>query len=757
MPSLLSLSFATLLATGMYAMPHAKPKCPPKYPWYPVKGTGYWEDAVIEAKRLVAELDLHEKVTLVTGKGWEQGPCVGNIDAVPKINFPGFCLQDSPAGVRFADKVSVFGASINAAATFDKRIMEERGIFLGEEFRNKGIHIALGPAMNMARTPEGGRNWEGQGADPYLAANSAALQVYGIQSQGVIATAKHWLANEQEHARDRGSSDVSDRVLHEIYMPAFEASIQAGAGAIMCAYNQVNGTYACENPHLLQELLKNELDFQGFVMTDWWAAMSARETLFAGSDMMMPGGKTMAGGLESYWGPNLVKMVESKEVPMERLDDMVTRILATWVQSGQNYTDNFPATNIDSWKPENDKHVDVRSHHHEHIREMGAASTVLLKNLKNVLPLKDGLKKIAIIGSDAQTPADPNEFPDRGGVNGHVALGWGSGVANYPYLIGPYDGIKPQAEKRGIEIAHSFDDWNLDTAAKTAKGADVALVFAAANSGEAFITVDGNVGDRKNLTLWNNGDNLIKSVADANPNTVVVIHGPGAVLMPWIDHPNIKSVIWAGMPGQESGNALADVLFGDVNPSGRLPFSIMKKYEDYSAHVQYDTNVAVDPLTNRCLPESCPHVVYEEGLLVDYRHSEAKGIAPLFGFGHGLSYTSFQYSNVTIQTARPGQAGVQARITVMLTNTGAVDGDEVLQLYISTPPEAGKPFKELKGFERKYLLSKTSAKVQFDLDERDLSYWSPITKKWTLPTGEFGVHIGASHNDIRVKAKFVRQ
>ncbi|TPX66882.1 hypothetical protein SpCBS45565_g04171 [Spizellomyces sp. 'palustris'] len=711
------------------------------YPFFPVTGSGDWGFPVSKAKELIKELSVDEKVAIVTGIGWANGPCVGNIHPVPKIQFPGLCLQDGPAGIRFADNVTVFGASINVAATFDKDLMEQHGQLLGKEFRQKGVNIALAPAMNLARTPEGGRNWEGQGADPYLAAISASLQIKGIQSQGVIATAKHFIGNEQEHAREKSSSDIDDRTLHEIYLPPFEASIKAGVGAIMCAYNLVNGTYACENPHLLHTVLRGELDFNGFVMTDWWAGMSGRETALGGSDMMMAG-ETVWGAKESYWGPNLVRMVNDGSVPMSRLDDMVTRILAAWLKMGQDK--DFPPTNFDSFDPSKGSHVDVRGDHAEHVRKVGAASTVLLKN-QGVLPLNK-VKTVAVLGSDARTPEDPNKFADRGGVDGTVALGWGSGTANFTYLVGPYDGILSQATPQGINVTHSFDDWDVTKAVETAKQADVAIVCVAADSGEGYITVEGNAGDRNNLTLWNNGDALVQAVADANPNTIVVIHSPGAITMPWIQHPNIKAVVMALMPGQESGNSLADVLFGKTNPSGRLPFTINTAPEEYGAHVQYHTNVPVDT-RNRCIPETCPHIAYSEGLLADYRYNEAKSIEPLFGFGHGLSYTSFKYSGLAISSTGPS-----ARVSVTVTNTGTVPGHEVIQLYLRSPPVAQKPFKELKGFSRVFLEAGQSTTVDFDLSERDCSFWSD---GWKVAQGTFEVLIGASSRDMRVNGTFV--
>ncbi|KAJ3282917.1 hypothetical protein HK104_010649 [Borealophlyctis nickersoniae] len=732
MPIILALSLAALLAAGSSAAPVTST---PSYPFVPVKGTGQWAQPVARAKALVKQLSLEEKATVVSGVGWMKTPCVGNIGAVPKIGFPGLCLQDGPAGIRFADNVSVFGASMNVASTWDKTLMETHGRLMGAEFKGKGVNVALAPMMNLVRTPEGGRNWEGQGADPYLAAVSASLQVKGIESQGVIATAKHYLGNEQEHARTTSSTVMDDRTMHEMYLPPFEACVKAGAGAVMCSYNVFNGTYACENPKLLQTVLKGELDFNGFVMTDWWAAHSGAPTALGGSDMMMPHGVAENNEAEEFWGPHLVEMVKNGTVPAARLDDMVTRVLAAWLKSGQDK--GFPAVNFDSWNATKGEHVNVQGDHKNHIRAVGAASAILLKNDGGVLPLKKGLKTLGLVGSDAKTPENPNQFNDRGGVNGTVALGWGSGTANFPYLVGPDAGIKAQAAPLGMNVVTSFDDADLTAAADIAKKSDVAMVFVFADSGEAYITVDGNAGDRKDLNVWNNGDALVKAVADNNKNTVVVVHGPGAVNMPWASHPYVKAIIMALLPGQESGNGLADVLFGKVNPSGRLPFTIAKNPQDYSAHVAYTNNEVIN---------------YTEGLLVDYRWNQAKNITPLFPFGHGLSYTTFKYSAATAAPTTAYNART-ARVTVTVTNNGKTDGHEVVQLYLRAPAEAQKPFNELKGFERVFLKAGQSQKVTFPLSERDLSYWNTAKGDWVLPRGKFGVCVGASSADVRVKTE----
>ncbi|KAJ1535461.1 hypothetical protein HK405_015663, partial [Cladochytrium tenue] len=358
-----------------------------------------WDQAVARGQALAETLGLEDKVRLATGVGWTQGPCVGNIAAVPAIDFQGLCLQDSPTGVRFALNVSAFPAAMwvpeggldgclfisNVAATFDKELMYQHGVKMGAEQRAKGVSVTLGPVMNLARAPEGGRIWEAAGGDPFLTSFVASLQVEGIQSQGVIATAKH------EHNRNGGDSVVDLRTFHEVYLRPFKACVDAGVGAVMCSYNRINGTYACENPATLQ-ILKGELNFQGFVMTDWWAANSTAPTANAGTDMMMPGGATQ-NITESLWGPNLVAAVRVGNVSEARVTDMATRILASWIKMGQD-DGHFPGVNFDSWNASASQPVNVQGNHKDHIREVGAASAVLVKNDGGALPLS-GVKKIA--------------------------------------------------------------------------------------------------------------------------------------------------------------------------------------------------------------------------------------------------------------------------------------------------------------------------------------------------------------------------
>ncbi|KAI8805701.1 glycoside hydrolase superfamily [Cladochytrium replicatum] len=684
-----------------------------------------WVDAISLAKSAVSKLSTEEQAALVSGTGFNPAfDCVGTI-AFPssKVSgLEGLCLQDGPAGVRFAQGNSAFPAGINTAATFNVTLMREVGLAIGEEFRGKGANVWLGPVLNLARTPQGGRNWEGAGGDPFLASVSVSEQIKGAQSVGVIATAKHYIGNEQEHGRNTGTSIIDDRTLREVYLLPFKAAVDAGVGAVMCSYNKLNGTYACENSRLM-DILKSELGFKGFVMSDWWATSSGLEAAKAGLDMMMPGGTPPADDQPDVWGPTLVKMVESGEVAKSRLKDMAVRVLSAWYKLGQD--DNFPKVTL------HDPDVDVQGNHRDIIRQIGVESTVLLKNVRGALPFRESLKSLAIIGEDSSYGKGPNEFADRAGVSGTVAIGWGSGTAEFPYIVPPVEGITKKAHEFGISpskiLVANKNDTSLDEAIDVAESADAAIVFVFSNSGEGYTDVERNFGDRNDLKLWHNGDQLVATVASANRNTIVVIHGPGAVDMPWVNHPNITAIVMAMMPGQETGNAIADVLFG-VEPSGRLPFTINADRAKYCCDVDYSEYNTIE---------------YKEGLFIDYMWNDHRGITPLFWFGYGLSYTTFGYTELRVSLVRSDYI----LATVTITNTGFVSGVEVVQLYLGFPKGYSEPVKKLRAFEKIRLDPAESRAVT--LNVTDLNIWDVASQKWAIPGGTYTIYVGASAGDIR--------
>jgi beta-glucosidase len=385
--------------------------------------------------------------------------------------------------------------------------------------------------------------------------------------------------------------------------------------------------------------LKRELGFGGYILSDWDGTHSGVMSVNNGLDMTMPGDIGMDGGKTTYFGQHLLDAVKNGSVSVDRFDDMAQRIIAGWFLLDQDK--NFPDVNFESWRPDgpNNSHVDVRDDHDELIRTVGAASVVMLKNTDNALPLCKP-KTIAIIGSDmGPSTKGPNGYADRAGDEGTLAIGWGSGTSNFPYLVTPLEAISLQARKDHSVVNWWLRDWDLSGAASVAMNAEVCLVGINSDSGEEYLSVDGNVGDRNNLTAWNNGDNLVKAVAAKCNNTIVIVHSVGPMLVEeWIDHPNVTGVLWAGLPGQESGTSLVDVLYGAWNPSGRLPYTIARNRTDYSADITY-------------VPTNSPrnNVYYNEGLDIDYKHFLRHGIEPRFPFGFGMSYTTFEYSAIGIE------------------------------------------------------------------------------------------------------------
>ncbi|AEO68026.1 glycoside hydrolase family 3 protein [Thermothielavioides terrestris NRRL 8126] len=681
--SLSSILFGTTKATDPDVLFPGYPS-----PWAAASGASNttildpsWAAAYARAVAFVANLTLPEKVNLTTGTGWQSDRCIGNTGGVPRLGLRGLCLMDGPLGVR-------------------RRLMRLRGEALGAEFRGKGIDIMLGPVAGpLGRAPEGGRNWEAFGPDPYLAGVAMAETIQGIQSRGVVACAKHFILNEQEHYRGSVDVRIDDRTMHELYLWPFADAVRAGVGSVMCSYNKINGTHACENAWTTNYLLKNELAFQGFVMSDWGAQHTTLGSALAGLDMTMSGD----GGpppYRSWWGGALTEAVLKGDVPQWRLDDMVVRIMAAYFKVHTGEYEAQPDINFSAWTNKTvgplhpssnqsittvNEFVDVQDDHAALIREIGAKSIVLLKNTDNFLPLRDP-PSIAVIGNDAQDPpGGPNACPERGCFSGTVAMGYGSGTANFPYLISPATAILEHTRHSNTTttFTNTTSNWDPAAAAEAARNASVAIVFAAATAGEAILSIDGNAGDRNNLSAWDNAAALIAAVAGANAHTVVVLHTPGPVLLDAVAaHENVSAILWAGFPGQESGRALVDVLFGCVSPQGRSPFTWGASEADYGAQVMYS---APDPKN--------PVQVFGEGVLVDYRWFQRHARGMVFPFGFGLTYTRFRYSDLKI--VRKG--GVQGPYPVAKEGVtgpapmygGVVEvGDAALEGYM--PPDGFK-------------------------------------------------------------------
>ncbi|KAI4865177.1 glycoside hydrolase family 3 protein [Hypoxylon rubiginosum] len=690
-----ALVWLALGAGGFFAFKKYKQSPPDGLspPWYPTPKGGTaqsWADSYRKASEMVAKMTLPEKVNITTGTGWKMGPAVGNTGPAVNVGFPALSLQDGPLGIRFADNSTALPAGVTVGATWNKELMYQWGSVHAIEARKKGVNVILGPCIGpLGRMPAGGRNWEGFGADPYLQGIAAAESIKGIQEEGVMATIKHLVANEQEHFRQPWewglpnalSANIDDRTMHELYLWPFGDAVKVGVASVMCSYNMINNSYACGNSKLLNGLLRDEMGFQGFVMSDWLAQRSGVASALAGLDMTMPGDGLFWEDGKSLWGSELTRSILNGSVPLNRLNDMVTRIVAAWYQLGQDDETKFDrkGPNFSSWTDEPEgvfapgsptdqeivpvnQYINVMGDHASTARQIAAEGTILLKN-EGLLPLTrganahpnttmkhDGPLRVAIFGEDAGPGEGPNHCPDRGCNQGTLASGWGSGSVEFPYLVTPVEALsKSWEDTEGVEVSTYLT--NKPPFAKQPailQDPQLCIVFANADSGEGYKSWEGINGDRPDLFLQKGGDDLIVEVAQGchggDGDVLVVIHAVGPVTMEkWIDLPNVKAVLLANLPGQESGNALADVIFGDVNPSGKLPWTIGKTLDDYGdgAKIMYLPNGVV------------PQQDFAEGLYVDYRHFDKYNVDPRFEFGFGLSYTSFEFTECVVNELKP--------------------------------------------------------------------------------------------------------
>ncbi|KAJ7578614.1 glycoside hydrolase family 3 protein [Mycena floridula] len=708
-----------------------------------------WDDAAALATSAVSQLSLSEKVGIATGVGISSGRCVGNISPVNHANLtiPSICFQDGPAGVRLVHNVTGFPPGINAASTFSRRLMRARGVALGEEFRGKGIHVFLGPAMDIMRNPKAGRGWESFGPDPYLSGEAAYETVTGVQSVGVQACAKHFILNNQEHWRYGLSAIADDRTMHETYFYPFLRAIEAGVTSVMCAYNQVNGTSSCHNANLLGPTgLLQKSGFKGYVVSDWGATHdSAADNANAGLDMEMPGGWIVIGG--GVYGSGLTNAVNNGDVPMARLNQMVTRVLTSFYRLGQD--SGYPPVNFNAQAPDGSGSlnlgVSVRSAAHTAlVKEIADASAVLLKNNRTTttgtatgrstrgLPLAmERIKTIAVIGQDAvMVKRDCGALNDCNAGN-TMTVGWGSGSNSLDFTVAPLDAITSFVGSNATITSSKSNDLTAGPAA--AKGKDLAIVFVFAMSGELgfYEIVEGNEGDRNDLDLWWSGGSLVERVAAVCNNTVVVVHSVGPVSFSWSEHPNVTAIVYAGAPGEQTGPSIVDILWGAYNPRGRLPFSLADDEASYKTDIVYNSL-------------GFPVVNYDEKLLLDYRYMSQEGIIPRYGFGFGLSFTTFTYSGLSITTS-----GTSKIISFTVTNSGtAFAGTEIPQLYLGYPPAAGEPPKVLRGFDEVDLAVGQSSVVTMTLALRDMSIWDTPSQTYVKPSGTFTAYVGASILDI---------
>jgi beta-glucosidase len=655
------------------------------------------------ANLLLNAMTLDDKIALIHGTGYPTRlkAYAGYVPSNARLGIPALKLADGRAGVgNGARNVTLLPAPIAAAASWDTSLLNAYGRVLGKEEWGKGTNVALGPTIDVVRVPEWGRTFETYGEDPYLNGQMAVAEINGIQSQGPIADANMYLTMNQETNRFHQNSIVDERTLEEIYLPPFQAAIQQGnVGTVMCAYVKTNGIYSCQNPELLSDFLRTELDFKGWVMSDWDATHSTIAAAKAGFDQEMPG--------SHYYGKALKTDVENGQVSLATLDEHVRRILVTMFRHGL-----FDKRQAGNWN------ANVRTTEHALFsRKVAEQGSVLLKNGGNILPLT-GDRSIAVIGAD-------------GGMK-PLAEGGGSSHVVPPYVISPVEGIRKRLGN-GVQVLYS-DGSDLAEATDVARRAAIAIVFASAPESEGT--------DRTNLELPGNQNELISSVASANRNTIVVLNTGGAVLMPWINR--VRDVIEAWYPGQEDGNAIAAILFGDVDPAGRLTLTFPR------------TETGVPTATTQQWPGVDGTSTYSEKLDVGYRWYDANKLRPLFPFGYGLSYTTFKLTHliVTPRKLDNGQSLNTARLTatVNVANTGRRAGAEVVEAYIDQPKTNGEPPRQLCGFAKVFLRPGETRTVTLALNPHALLIYDIRRAAWSSRSGTYKILAGASSRDLPLSA-----
>jgi len=653
-----------------------------------------------DIQAIISKMTLEEKAALCTGaSAWTTTP-------VERLGVPEMTVSDGPHGVRRVPDVhemtrqslpaTCFPTASCTASTWDVNLIRKMGEAIAEECIALNVDVVLGPGVNMKRSPLGGRNFEYLSEDPYLAGEMAVNFINGVQSKGVGTSLKHFAANNQEFQRFSISSEVDERTLREIYLPAFEKAVkEAKPWTVMCSYNKLNGTFASQHPYLLTEILREEWGFEGLVVSDWGAVRDRVAALKAGLDWEMP-------GPQERRVKEVVEAVRSGELDEAVLDESVRRILGIVFKAKETPKDG---------------EFDVQEHH-ELAHQIASEGMVLLKN-NGILPLKE-YQQIAVIGRSAE--------------NAHFQ-GGGSSHINPTRVAVPFKELGAQAGNAELTYAEgypaddSFRQDLIDKAISLAKDADVALLYI------ALPTYKESEGyDRQDLDLTDQQVALIKAVARVQPKTVVVLNNGAPVIMSaWID--DVAAVLEGWMMGQAGGIAIADVLFGKVNPCGKLAETYPLKLADTPAYLNW--------------PGEAGEVHYGEGLFIGYRYFDAKQMPVLFPFGYGLSYTNFEYSNAKVSaTTFKDVDGVT--VTVDVTNTGDVTGKEIVQVYVHDQKSSlTRPEKELKGFAKVELQPGETKSVPIPLDFRAFAFYHPEYNQWITEDGDFDILIAASAVDIR--------
>lgn len=668
---------------------------------------------------------------------------------VPRLGIPELWCSDGPHGVRAEvlwdewdnagwtnDSITAFPALTCLAATWDPELAREYGKAIGEEARYREKDVLLGPGVNIHRTPLNGRNFEYMGEDPFLAGHIAAPYVQGVQTNGVAVCVKHFCLNNEETYRTRTDVEVSDRALYEIYLPAFKTAVQeGGAWSVMSSYNKYRGRHTGHHPRLLKEILKGEWGFDGAVISDWGGCYDTDEAIEGGLDLEFGSWTngtdwSAANAYDQYFlaNPYLERLRDGRASEAE-LNDKVRRVLRLNFRTAMNTDKPFGCICTD-------EHYDVA-------RRVAAEGAVLLKN-EGVLPVPADARKILVVGENAIKP---------------MTVGGGSSSLKVRLEVSPLEGIRARAgeaevvyargyvgssvtKQDGLSTKADMEDKRssaelIAEAVKEAADADV-VIFVGGLNKDGHQDCEGS--DRLGLELPYGQDAVIAALAAANPKTAVVLVSGNPVTMPWLE--NVPAVLQAWYGGTQAGNGLADVLFGDVNPCGRLPFTFPAKLEDNPAH---------QPGVTFPHPDKA---YYDEGIYVGYRWYEAKDITPLFAFGHGLSYTTFEYGSASVSRKSVGDGG-RLVVSVPVTNTGDRAGAEVVQLYVSDIEcLVDRPEKELKGFAKLRLAPGETKVAEIEISADDLKYFDEEAHRWTVEPGEFAARLGSASDDIRAEVRF---
>lgn len=686
------------------------------------------DDAAIYRKieAQIKQMTVEEKVSMIhASSSFTSG-------GVIRLSIPELVMSDGPHGVRMEhgrdwrtdndhvnDSVTYLPVGVCLASTWNPQLGYAYGSVLGSEANARGKDIILGPGINIIRTPLNGRNFEYQSEDPYLVSKMAVGYIKGVQDQGVAACVKHFVANNQETERGRINVLMSERAFREIYLPGFKAAIQdGGAYTVMGAYNKFRGQFCTHNDYLVNKVLKKEFGFKGLLMSDWGAVHNTMEALWNGTDLEMGTDLSNIPYNRFFLGDTVTAIVKKGLVDEKLLDEKVRRIL--YVMHKIHKFGNRPTRNFGT------------AEHFETARKVAEEGIVLLKNENGILPVnKTSVRSIAVIGVNAA------RLQSEGG---------GSSQVRTRYEITPVQGIMKTAGgsvtvsyTRGYEIARKGTASKLliDSAVSAAKNADIAIIVGGWTHGYNNYAwndndYDAEGTDKPDMIMPFGQDELIEAVVKANPRTVVILMGGGPVDMTkWIDH--VPAVIQAWYPGSEGGNALAGILFGEVNPSGKLPVTFPKHLEESPAHVlgQY--------------PGDTISVHYTDDIFVGYRYFDTYNTEPLFAFGHGLSFTNFSYSDISVI---PGARS--ATVTLFVTNTGKMAGAETVQVYVKDDSSTLKrPEKELKGFQKVYLKPGEKKKLTITLGEDAFRYYNDMQDRWVFEPGTFTIMAASSSKDIR--------